>query len=85
MLLYGTLYWLILAPKNNFSSLPVSILGTNLSFSLSSLLLGLCHGNHKCEQRSLIQLGSASVATIMAAFGVIKNAHAGGALASRVV
>lgn len=54
-------------------------------FFLSSLLLGLCHGNHKCEQRSLIQLGSASVATIMAAFGVIKNAHAGGALASRVV
>ena len=32
VLLYGTLYWLILAPKNNFSSLPASILGTNLFF-----------------------------------------------------
>lgn len=45
MLLSGSLYWLFLMPKDNFSSLPASILGTNLFF-FPSLLLGLCHGNH---------------------------------------
>lgn len=39
VLLYGSLCWLILAPENNFSSLPVSILGINL-FSPSPCFWG---------------------------------------------
>lgn len=83
VLLYGTLYRLILAPKNNFSSLPVSILSKNHFPPLR--FWGCVMVTIKYEQRTLIQLISAHVATIMAALGVIINAHAGGAPASRVV
>lgn len=49
-----------------------------------SLPWGLCHGNHECEQTSLIHPISASVAATTAAFGVTINAPAGDAPASRV-
>lgn len=69
VLLYGTLYRLILAPKNNSSSLPVSILSKN--HFPPPCFSGCVMVTVKYEQRTPIQLISAHVATIMAALGVI--------------